>query len=209
MMTVNEVSRLAGVSIRTLQYYDKIGLLHPGERSEAGYRLYDEAALETLQQILLFRELEFPLSEIKNIIRRPDFDRSRALEQQIELLTLKKERLEGLITLARGIKEIGENNMDFKAFDKSKIEDYRARAKAQWGETDAYKEYEMKNSGRSAETENTVNAGIMRIFEEFGKIKAAAPESEGAQALVKKRNAAAKSGKKNFCIRGLLEKTLL
>ena len=185
-MTVNEVSRLAGVSIRTLQYYDKIGLLHPCRHSDAGYRLYDEAALETLQQILLFRELEFPLSEIKEIIRRPDFDRSRALEQQIELLTLKKERLEGLIALAREIKEIGENKMDFKAFDKSKIDDYRARAKAQWGETEAYKEYEMKSGGRTAEKENAVNAGIMQIFGEFGKIKDASPEGDEAQALVKK-----------------------
>ena len=97
MMTVNEVSKLTGVSIRTLQYYDKIGLLHPAEYTEAGYRLYDDAALETLQQILLFRELEFPLRDIKKIVESPDFDRSKALEQQIELLTLKKEHLENLI----------------------------------------------------------------------------------------------------------------
>ena len=90
MMTVNEVSKLTGVSIRTLQYYDKIGLLHPAKYTEAGYRLYDDAALETLQQILLFRELEFPLKDIKEIISSPDFDRSKALEQQIELLKLKR-----------------------------------------------------------------------------------------------------------------------
>ena len=104
MMTVNEVSKLTGVSIRTLQYYDKIGLLHPAEYTEAGYRLYDDAALETLQQILLFRELEFPLKDIKKIVGSPDFDRSKALEQQIELLTLKKEHLENLIDLAKGLK---------------------------------------------------------------------------------------------------------
>ena len=96
MMTVNEVSKLTGVSIRTLQYYDKIGLLHPTDYTEAGYRLYDDAALETLQQILLFRELEFPLKDIKEIIGSPDFDRSKALEQQIELLELKKEGLTGI-----------------------------------------------------------------------------------------------------------------
>ncbi len=88
MMTVHEVSRLTGVSIRTLQYYDNIGLLHPAEYTEAGYRLYDDTALETLQQILLFRELEFPLKEIKGIIRSPAFDRQKALDQQIELLQL-------------------------------------------------------------------------------------------------------------------------
>ena len=93
MMTVNEVSKLAGVSIRTLQYYDSIGLLKPAEYTESGYRLYDDAAMERLQQILLFRELEFPLKEIKEIVTRPDFDKKKALEQQIELLTMKKEHL--------------------------------------------------------------------------------------------------------------------
>lgn len=88
MMTVNEVSKLAGVSIRTLQYYDKIGLLHPTGYTDAGYRLYDDADLERLQHILLFRELEFPLKDIKMIVNSPDFDRSKALEQQIELLKL-------------------------------------------------------------------------------------------------------------------------
>ena len=86
MMTVHEVSKLAGVSIRTLQYYDKIGLFHPTGYTDAGYRLYDYADLERLQHILLFRELEFPLKDIKAIINSPDFDICKALEQQIELL---------------------------------------------------------------------------------------------------------------------------
>lgn len=90
MMTVNEASKLTGVSIRTLQYYDTIGLLPPAGYTEAGYRLYDDTAMERLQQILLFRELEFPLKEIKRILDSPNFDRSKALEQQIELLTMKR-----------------------------------------------------------------------------------------------------------------------
>lgn len=101
MMTVSEVSRLTGVSIRTLQYYDKIGLLHPSRYTEAGYRLYDDTALAVLQQILLFRELEFSLKDIRRIMTQPGFDREKALTQQIELLTLKKQRLENLIDLAR------------------------------------------------------------------------------------------------------------
>ena len=104
MMTVHEVSRLAGVSIRTLQYYDKIGLLHPAGYTDAGYRLYDDTELERLQHILLFRELEFPLKDIRAILDSPDFDRSKALEQQIELLKLKKEHLDNLINFALGIK---------------------------------------------------------------------------------------------------------
>ena len=98
MMTVKEASRLTGISIRTLQYYDKLGLL-PAMRTESGYRLYDDAALERLQQILLFRELEFPLRDIRTILDNPNFDRRKALRQQIELLTLKKQHLEDLIRL--------------------------------------------------------------------------------------------------------------
>ena len=145
MMTVNEVSKLTGVSIRTLHYYDTIGLLHPSDITEAGYRLYDDIALERLQQILLFRELEFPLKEIKSILDSENFDRTKALTQQIELLTLKKEHLENLIIFARGIKTLGVKNMDFSAFDTRKIDEYTKQAKEQWGKTDAYKEFEEKS----------------------------------------------------------------
>ncbi len=100
MMTIHEVSKLAGVSIRTLQYYDKIDLLHPSGHSDAGYRLYDGTDLERLQHILLFRELEFPLKDIKAILNSPDFDREKALEQQIELLKLKKEHIDNLMNFA-------------------------------------------------------------------------------------------------------------
>lgn len=144
MMTVNEVSKLTGVSIRTLQYYDTIGLLKPIEYTESGYRLYDDTSLERLQQILLFKELEFPLKEIKKIIDAPNFDRNKALEQQIELLTMKKEHLENLISFARGIKGIGVKYMDFKVFDTTKIDEYSKRAKEQWGQTSEYKEFEEK-----------------------------------------------------------------
>ena len=186
MMTVNEVSKLTGVSIRTLQYYDKIGLLHPAKYTEAGYRLYDDAALETLQQILLFRELEFPLKEIKEIIGSPDFDRSKALGQQIELLRLKKEHIENLIELAKGIKLLGVRNLKFDAFDTRKIDEYAAQAKASWGQTPAYKEYEEKAKGRTREEDKKIYQGMIDIFAEFGAIRKSDPASGEAQALVKK-----------------------
>ena len=186
MMTVNEVSKLTGVSIRTLQYYDKIGLLHPAKYTEAGYRLYDDAALETLQQILLFRELEFPLKEIKEIISSPDFDRSKALGQQIELLRLKKEHIENLIELAKGIKLLGVRNLKFDAFDTRKIDEYAAQAKASWGQTPAYKEYEEKAKGRTREEDKKIYQGMIDIFAEFGAIRESDPASGEAQALVKK-----------------------
>ena len=169
MMTVHEVSKLSGVSIRTLQYYDSIGLLKPSDYTESGYRLYDDAALERLQMILLFKELEFPLKDIGKIIDSPQFDKRKALEQQIELLTLKKEHIENLLNLARGIKEIGVNNiMDFTAFDTKKIDEYAAQAKESWGDTDAYKEYEKKSKGRTAEENANIVKDMMMIFTEFG-----------------------------------------
>ena len=186
MLTVQKVSRLTGVSIRTLQYYDRIGLLRPTEYSDAGYRLYDDAALETLQQILLFRELQFPLKDIGKIIGSPDFDRDKALEQQIELLTLKKEHIENLIDLARGIKLLGVRHLKFDAFDTKKIDEYAAQAKASWGNTPAYKEFEEKSKGRTKEQDRDISLGMMDIFAEFGAIRTTDPASEEAQALVKK-----------------------
>ena len=171
MMTVNEVSKLTGVSIRTLQYYDTIGLLKPIEYTESGYRLYDDTSLERLQQILLFKELEFPLKEIKKIIDAPNFDSNKALEQQIELLTMKKEHLENLISFARGIKGIGVKYMDFKVFDTRKIDEYSKRAKEQWGDTPEYHEYEEKAKNMTEVQQKDVINSFMLIFAEFGKLK--------------------------------------
>ena len=187
MMTVHEVSRLTGVSIRTLQYYDRIGLLRPAGHTEAGYRLYDDAALEILQQILLFRELEFPLKDIQRIIQSPSFDREKALEQQITLLELKKERLDSLIALAREIRETGvKTKMDFSAFDTKKLDEYAAKAKETWGETPAWQEYEQKSRGRSKAEEAETSRQMMAVFAEFGAIRKEDPAGPEARALVRK-----------------------
>lgn len=186
MMTVREVSKVSGVSIRALHHYDHIGLLPATKVTEAGYRLYDEEVLERLHHILLFKELQFSLKEIKEILDSPDFDRSKALEQQIQLLELRKEHLENLIELARGIKAIGVKKMNFETFDTKKIDEYAAEAKASWGKTDAYKEYEQKSKGRSKETQQKLNVEMMEIFAEFGKIKDQSPESKESIALAKR-----------------------
>lgn len=186
MMTVNEVSRLTGVSIRTLHYYDEKALLHPADVTEAGYRLYDDTALERLQQILLFRELEFPLSEIKRILESDNFDRSKALEQQIELLTLKKKHLENLICFAQRLRSTGGKNMDFKAFDTAKIDEYSKKAKEQWGHTGAYREFEEKHGKRSNEETAVITEKFMDIFREFGTMMDKTPSDAAVQAQVKK-----------------------
>lgn len=186
MMTVHEVSRLAGVSIRTLQYYDKIGLLHPTGYTDAGYRLYDDADLLSLQSILLFRELEFSLKDIREIIRNPGFDSKEALDQQIELLRLKKEHIENLMDFALRIKRSGGKQMDFKAFDRSKIDEYSKQAKELYGNTPEYKEMKEKQKNRTAEEENLMADRFMLLFREAGEIKDTDPASEKAQDLVKR-----------------------
>lgn len=118
MMTVKQVSQLTGVSVRTLQFYDRIGLFKPTATTEAGYRLYEESALEGLQQILFFKELDFTLKEIKGILEAPRFDSTAVYRKQRELLRVKRDRLNALLELLdRLIK--GEKCMEFKKFDEN------------------------------------------------------------------------------------------
>ena len=118
MKSISQVARLTGISIRTLQYYDEIGLLKPSELTASGYRLYNDEALQTLQQILFFKELGFSLKEIKEILENPDFDRIAAFKKQKELFLLKRNRINRLIELLERLEQ-GEACMSFKEFDLS------------------------------------------------------------------------------------------
>lgn len=189
MLTVKEVSDLSGVSVRTLHHYDEIGLLKPSGHSESGYRLYDEDALARLQRILLFRTLEFPLKEIQGILDSDAYDDKLVLEQQIALLEMKKEHLENLILFAKGLKLRGVKNLNFNAFDTKRIDEYAARAKENWGKTDAWKEFEQKSKGRTKEQDKLMAADMMDIFRRFGEIQDMQPGSQEAQALVKELQA--------------------
>ena len=122
MRTVKEISDLTGISVRTLHYYDEIGLLKPTEKSDAGYRLYDDKALETLQQILFFREIDISLKEIKAVLDNPALDRNQILQVQRKMLVTKKERMERLIASIDDILK-GENKMDFTIFTKTEVEE--------------------------------------------------------------------------------------
>lgn len=188
MLTVHEVSGLTGVSIRTLHYYDEIGLLKPAAVTEAGYRLYGEKELERLQQIMLYRELEFPPDEIRRILGTPDFDREKALRQQEELLTLKKERLEKLILLAKELQK-GGNDMSFKAFDKEKIDRYAEQAKQAWGKTAAYREYEQKTAGQTDRQQAELAAEMMELFARLGTMRDRTPDDADVQAWTKELQA--------------------
>ena len=122
MRTVKEVSELTGISVRTLHYYDEIGLFKPTEVTEAGYRLYDDKAIERLGQILVFRELELPLADIKLIMDNPDLDRNRVLAKQREMLCLKKQRLERIIANIDNMLK-GDHSVDFTVFDETELKD--------------------------------------------------------------------------------------
>lgn len=170
LYTVRQMSSLSGVSVRTLHYYDGIGLLIPSSRSDAGYRLYGDADLARLHQIMLFRELEFSLADIRLILDAPDFDQCQALAQQIELLKMRRERIDLLIKMAKGIQERGVEAMGFEAFDKSKQEQYATQAKALWGGTPQWAEYEAKMKGEKRGSEAFMGEQLMLLFVPFGRM---------------------------------------
>ncbi len=182
MYTVHEVSKQSGVSVRTLHHYDAIGLLKPASVTRAGYRLYDEACLQRLQCILFFRELDFSLNEIREILDDPGYDPQEALTQQIHLLEMRRDRLERIIKQANNMKKKGASAMGFKIFDKTLIEEYKQEAKEKWGGTKAFQESEQKSAGRTPEQENQIVQGLMEVFREFGDIRRSAPDSPAAQA---------------------------
>ena len=182
MKTVSEVSRLTGISVRTLHHYDAIGLLHPTAVTKAGYRMYDDAALCRLQSILLFRELQFPLKEIKTMLDSPSFDTSEALAQQIHLLELQRRHIDELISFAREIQEKGVKPMAFHAFDNKDLEQYKAEVKERWGETRAYQEYEQKQ--RDGQDFAAGTAQLMGAFAKLGSMKELTPDNPQVQEQV-------------------------
>ena len=184
MKTVTEIAQLAHTSVRTLHHYDAIGLLKPTVLTEAGYRLYDDAALERLYLILLFRELEFPLKDIQAILDAPDFDRNRILEQQVDLLKAKVNHLQTCIHLANGIKLTGVKNLKFKNWDPKEIDEYSAQAETLYGKTDAWQEYQQKSKGRSKGQEQALGEGILELFTKLGAMKEMSPESSEVQSWV-------------------------
>ena len=186
MKTVKQISELTGVSVRTLHHYDSIGLLKPTAVTEAGYRLYDDAALHRLQQILMLRELGFPLKDIQAILDAPENVRRKALDAQIQQLDAKRRRLQDKISLAAIMKITEVNNMDFEQFDAKKMDDYSAQAKTLWGKTEAYREYQVKSQGRSKETDRALGDDLMGLFRELGTMRDQTADSEAVQTWVKK-----------------------
>ena len=184
-MQIKEFAQFTGVSVRTLHYYDEIGLLKPSHVDKStGYRYYDEQSLLRMQEILFYRELDFSLKSIEEILSSPNYDKTQALKEQKKLLILKKERLDNLISAIDGAMK-GENVM--KAFDNTEFEKYKAEAREKWGNTKAYQEHAEKTKSYSKDKWNDLAAGMDAIMGQFAESMkhGDTPDSDAAQDLVK------------------------
>ncbi|GGB42704.1 MerR family transcriptional regulator [Virgibacillus dakarensis] len=188
-MKVKEVADLVGISVRTLHHYDEIGLLTPKNTTESGYRLYSSDNLETLQQILFFRELGFPLKQIKEIINSPSFDRTEALQMHRNMLLEKRNRLDKMIaTIDKTIQHTkGELNMSekerFEGFDFSH-NPYEQEARDRWGDK-AVDESNAKMNKMSKEEKKAFEDEFNAIYRKLAEIRHTSPESDAAQAGMK------------------------
>ena len=185
-MQIKEFAEFTGVSVRTLHYYDEIGLLLPANVDRAtGYRYYDEKSILRMQEILFYRELDFSLKSISEMLSSSKYDKTKALQEQKQLLILKKERLERLIA-AIDDAEKGENVM--KAFDNSEFQRYKAEAQERWGNTDAYKEHAQKTRNYGKDKWSSLIDDMNGIFRELAICmkNGTEPEADESQKLVKK-----------------------
>ncbi|WP_070120058.1 MerR family transcriptional regulator [Bacillus marinisedimentorum] len=185
-MKVKEVADLVGISVRTLHHYDEIGLLIPEKTNEAGYRAYTDENLETLQQILFFKELGFPLKKIKKILDSPSFDRQEALEMQHKMLLEKKRRLDKMIgtiekTIQQSKGEIQMSNPEkFEGFDFSH-NPYEQEAREKWGDK-AVDEANEKAKNLTVVDQEKFN----EIYRNLAAIRNLSPDSKEAQEGIKK-----------------------
>jgi DNA-binding transcriptional MerR regulator len=185
-MQIKEFAIATGVSIRTIHYYDEIGLLTPAYVDKiTGYRYYDENSILRMQEILFYRELDFPLKSIKEILTSSNYDKNKVLNEQKELLILKKERLEKIIFAIDAAME-GENVMS--VFDNSQFEKYKNEVKEKWGQTEAYKEHSEKTKTYSKEKWNNLASGMDEIMSMFSVCMKNGSEADSteAQELVEK-----------------------
>lgn len=189
MMTVQEVARLAGVSTRTLRYYDQIGLLPPASATQAGYRLYSAQDLRRLQQILFLRELDFPLKDIAPLLEAEARDTRTAVERHRELLKLKMARMQGLIDLCERILQ-GKDETMMTPFDQSNItekrEEYAKEAMERWGNTDAYRESQKRTAHYTKEDWAAVQEEMDAVFKGFAALVGKDPVGAEVRAQVLK-----------------------
>ena len=187
LLTIGEAAKTAGVSVRTLHHYDQIGLLSPNKMSEGGYRLYGPKELARLEQILFFRELEFSLEDIRNILTDPAYDEREAMLRQLALMEKKRERLDALILRLRRAAK-GDKAPQFAAFDREEIDrmknEYAKEVRERWGNTSAYAQSEKKQAGYSQGDYASMEAEMNALMAEFAAVRGKNPADKAVQALV-------------------------
>ena len=187
-LSVSEAAKRAGVSVRTLHYYDEIGLLKPSETTQAGYRFYDDSAMASLQQILFYRELDVPLEQIGRILNAPDNDRTEALQKHRTLLLMKRRRLDDMLRLVDetigGIAMYDERPRPTQTDWEAVKAQYAQEAADRWGNTEAFLESREKHARYTPEQEAQINAEMEEIFTAFGACTD--PTGGEGQALAKR-----------------------
>ena len=189
-MHIKEFADFTGVSVRTLHYYDEIGLLKPAVTDkDNGYRYYDNKSAERMFEIIFLRELDFSLKSIKDILSSPNYNKKEAFKQQRKLLTLKKERLDKLI---EALEKAEKGEFDMKVLNNNQYENaknaYEKEVKEKWGNTDAYKESQEKTAGYTKEKWQSTTDGLDSIMGEFAQAmkNGTASDSDNAEALAVK-----------------------
>ena len=182
-MTIGEMSRITGVTIRTLRHYDRMGLLPPEEVTEAGYRLYGEKSLHRLHTILLLRETGLPLESIRRLLDDPHATPDRLLKMQEALLKMQRAHIDRLLALTRELQEKGMTAMDFSAFDDRRAADLAAQAKAAWGDTPAWREFAARPCQPGDHARN--GQALMELIGLFGKNRPASPDAPEAADFVR------------------------
>lgn len=180
MYTIKDMSQRTGLSAKTFRYYDKIGLLKPTVIGMNGYRYYDDSVFDRLHAILLYRELEFSLTDIKRILDDPGYDRRTALTDQISVLEKKIAHFESVLNQARHLQK-GEETMEFDVYSQEEIQALQEEAKNRWGNTSAYQDFESKPS----QPFGSVIKEMMDLLAQFGQLKESSPQDEAVQDLVR------------------------
>lgn len=186
-LSIGETAALFGISVRTLRYYDEIGLVKPLEISDSGYRYYGENEISKLQQVMFYRELELSLKEIAHIFDSPDYDSRQALEKHLEMLKLKRRHIDGLIGLVTerlGGTYMSDIKTTVKQIEETKAK-YAKEARERWGNTPEYKQSEEKAASMNADDCNDMAKDMDRIFSALAEIKDSDPADEKALSLVK------------------------
>lgn len=185
-MTIGELARKTGVTVRTLRHYDSIGLLKPARITEAGYRLYDDSALRRLHAILMFREVELPLEDIRRILDDPRCSTRRVLEMQQALLRMRQEHISRLLEKTSMLIEKGMTTMSFEEFDHQQTQDYARQAQAAWGETEAWQEYAQRQQHRTPADNAKAGQQLMEMIGEFGRRRPVSPDAPESAAFVRR-----------------------